>query len=152
MDRYKNLEEALILIGDARDYQMKNWPSVVINGGGRTLEEWIILMDVYLTKLKEIYAKTPAFIGDGDVPNEDGLNRIEKYAAILANLAIWAVQSAKAVECKTPVELAAEDLLNFVIAKYNINSLDEFTCPMHRQLAEALGRFQNQEPEKEPSV
>jgi len=142
MDRYKNLDEALILICDARDFQMQKWPSTeVINGGGRTLEEWIVLMDVYLAKLKAVYAETPAFIGDGDVPNEEGLTRVEKYAAILANLALWAVQSAKAVECKTPAETAAEDLINFVITKYNVTSLDEFTCPLHRQLAEALGKF-----------
>jgi len=96
---YLTLGQALEKINDARAYQLKPWPSTsLVNAGGRPFEEWLVLIDVYLAKLKAVYAETPSFKGDGDEPNLEGLARIEKYAAIVANLAVWAVQSAKGAQ------------------------------------------------------
>ena len=93
---YITFEEAIERVKDAREYQTKPWPSTALeNAGGRPYEEWVVLMDVYLTKLKKIYAETPERIDDGDELNIPGLERMEKYSAILANLAIWATQAAK---------------------------------------------------------
>lgn len=41
----------------------------------------------------------------------------------------------------TPIERNAEKLIDFVIARYDVKSLDEFTCPLHRALAASLGKF-----------
>src|ERR1700675_2366536 len=93
---YLTLQQALEKIADAREYQVKPWPSTASqNAGGRPFEEWMVLIDVYNNKLKQIYAETPAYKADGNEPNLEGLARIEKYATILANLSIWAVQAAK---------------------------------------------------------
>ena len=35
----------------------------------------------------------------------------------------------------------SEELIDFVVEKYGVKSLDEFTCPIHRRLAVALGKF-----------
>lgn len=92
---YKSFEEAIERVLDAREYQMKAWPSTQQeNAGGRPFEQWCYMLDHYVVKLREVYTTTPSFIGDGTVPNVEGRKRIEKYAAIVANLALWAVQSA----------------------------------------------------------
>lgn len=35
----------------------------------------------------------------------------------------------------------ADELIDFVISRYGVTSLDGFTCPIHRRLAQALGKF-----------
>lgn len=35
----------------------------------------------------------------------------------------------------------SEELIDFVIRKYRVGSLNDFTCPIHRRLAVALGKF-----------
>ncbi len=92
---YLSLEEALAILKETREYQMRRWPSTEANGGGRPFEEWIVLIDNYITKLKQVYSETPSYLEDGKELNVEGLKRIEKYMAIVANLAIWGVQSAK---------------------------------------------------------
>ncbi len=92
---YKSLDEALERVRDAREYQVGKWPGTNLeNAGGRPFEEWVILMRVYLAKLETVYAETPEHNEDGSY-NVKGLERIEKYAAIVANLALWGVQAAK---------------------------------------------------------
>jgi hypothetical protein len=93
--KYLPFDDAVKLILDARDYQTKVWPSLI--EPDRPLEEWIVLLDVYLAKLKAVYAETPSYINDGTELNKTGLARIEKYAAIVANLSVWAIQAAKGV-------------------------------------------------------
>lgn len=100
--KYISLEHANTLVVEARAYQAKAWPSTT--EPDRPFEEWVLLTDVYMTKLKAVYAETPSYINDGNELNLAGLARIEKYAAIVANLALWMVQSAKGTAC-TP-ELA----------------------------------------------
>jgi hypothetical protein len=92
---YKSFEEAIERIEDAREYQMSAWPSTTLeNAGGRPFEQWAYMLDHYTNKLREVYTTTPSFLDDGMTPNVEGRKRIEKYAAIVANLAIWMVQSA----------------------------------------------------------
>ena len=43
----------------------------------------------------------------------------------------------------TKVEEMAKDLMEYVIEKYDINSLNDFTCEKHKALAKQLGFFQN---------
>ena len=94
--QYVSFDEALVLIDDAREYQTKAWPSTAEEKGGeRPLEEWVILLDHYMTKFKAVYTETPSYKDDLDTPNVEGRNRIAKYAAIVANLAIWLVQAAE---------------------------------------------------------
>lgn len=80
-----NLERAVELIIEARDFQTVAWPS--LTEPNRPLEEWILLTFEYEYRTVKI-AREPQ-------PN---LDRIQKYAAIVANLALWAVQSAKGVD------------------------------------------------------
>jgi hypothetical protein len=104
---YESFETAIEAVKDAREYQMKAWPNTALeNAGGRPFEEWALMLNHYVTKLNAVYtetpgntAVTPTTLGDADggeeyVPNVEGRKRIKKYAAIVANLAIWAIQSA----------------------------------------------------------
>lgn len=91
--KYLTFYEAIAKLQDARAFQTKAWPS--LTEPNRPFEEWLVLTDVYLAKLKAVYAETPSYINDGNELNLVGLARIEKYAAIVANLMVWAVQSAK---------------------------------------------------------
>jgi hypothetical protein len=87
--------QAVELIKSAREFQTKEWPNVALkDAGGRPFEEWLVLMNVYLRKLEDVYASTPGEDKATGEPNFEGRERIEKYAATFANLAIWAVQSA----------------------------------------------------------
>ena len=43
----------------------------------------------------------------------------------------------------TKVEEMAKELMEYVIEKYDINSLNDFTCEKHKALAKQLGFFQN---------
>ena len=65
----------------ARKYQMEQWSSLV--EPDRSFEEWILLTEEYQHRFKQIFAN-----GQGSAA------RLTKYAAIVANLALWAVQSA----------------------------------------------------------
>jgi hypothetical protein len=101
---YQTFEEAIELVKDARGYQAKAWPNTELtNAGGRPFEEWMLLLHHYMTKLDAVYTETPGNLptvvgADGRGreyrPNIEGRKRVRKYAAIVANLAIWAVQSA----------------------------------------------------------
>jgi capsid portal protein len=97
MQGYKTLDEALELIAGAREFQTKKWPSTDLpDAGGRPMEEWYMLLVRYTRKFDEVYAETPSYIGDGTEPNIEGRKRIEKYAAIIANIAVWMTQAATA--------------------------------------------------------
>lgn len=37
--------------------------------------------------------------------------------------------------------IIAEELIDFIIEKYGVKSLEDFTCPIHRRLAVALNKF-----------
>ncbi len=92
---YKTLEEALALVADAREFQTKSWPSTKqANGGERPFEAQLLLVEEYVLRLRKVWNETPGYIDDGNVPNEEGRKRVEKYAAIVANLALWMVQAA----------------------------------------------------------
>lgn len=47
-----------------------------------------------------------------------------------------------AVKAATESRVIAEELIDFVIAKYGVKSLDGFTCPIHRRLAVSLHKFE----------
>lgn len=107
--QYASVQEAVALVSDARAYQVKAWPSTSQgNGGERPLEEWFILLDVYIAKLKAVYAETPSYVGDGDRANTEGRKRIVKYAAIVANLTLWLLQAAEG-HAQTGQEPAQDD-------------------------------------------
>jgi hypothetical protein len=104
---YQTFAEAIALVRDAREFQAKAWPNTEKqNAGGRPFEEWVVLLHHYMTKLDEVYTTTPGNIPDPKavvddacggpryIPNIEGRKRVRKYAAIVANLAVWAVQSA----------------------------------------------------------
>lgn len=91
--KYLSFHAAVNRVMETREFQTKTWPS--LTEPNRPFEEWLVLADVYIAKLKAIYAETPSYIDDGKTLNVKGLERIEKYAAIVANLYLWAVQSAK---------------------------------------------------------
>ena len=92
---YKTLEEALERVADARAYQTKAWPSMKLeNGGERSFEAQLLLLEEYVLRLRKVWNETPSYVDDGDTPNMEGRKRIEKYVAIVANLALWAVQAA----------------------------------------------------------
>lgn len=87
--KYATVPEALDAIGLARDFQTSGsaWPATTgADAGGRTAEEWLCLLQHYQNKIMHVYAES-----DGDTP--EGRARFAKYAAILANLALWLVQS-----------------------------------------------------------
>ena len=39
------------------------------------------------------------------------------------------------------VKAIATELINYVADRYGVTSIGEFTCPIHRRLAAALGKF-----------
>lgn len=99
VNKYESFEAAIEAVKDARDFQTKAWPNTIKeNAGGRPFEEWLVLADHYVTKLKAVYTETPGLklnLETGEYEyNEEGAKRIKKYAAIVANLYMWAVQSA----------------------------------------------------------
>lgn len=88
LDQYGTVLEALAKIADAREFQKGAWPAIVNNdANGRSLEEWILLMQAYQTKLVQVYAESNGSTAEGRA-------RVLKYAAISANLSLWAVQAA----------------------------------------------------------
>lgn len=92
---YLTLDHAIDLTKDARNYQTKTWPSTKqANCGERTFEAQMLLLEEYTLRLRRVWNETQSYVDDGDVPNVLGRKRIEKYAAIVANIALWAVQSA----------------------------------------------------------
>ena len=97
---YESFEAAIESVKDARAYQMREWPHTAQeNAGGRPFEEWYTLLVHYMNKMAEVYTGTPGNkaveSGTGKwVPNIEGRKRVKKYMAIIANLAIWGVQSA----------------------------------------------------------
>lgn len=98
--QYLPVDMAIEKVMEARAYQRSQWPSLV--EPDRTVEEWILLTSRYVRKLEDVYSETPSYKNDGRELNLEGLARIEKYAAIVANLALWAVQAAKGIDAKLP--------------------------------------------------
>lgn len=87
LENYGTIGEALAEIANARQYQISKWRGVSgPDAGGRLPEEWLLLLNRYVAKTNEVYAES-----DGSTP--EGRIRMSKYAGILANLAIWYVQS-----------------------------------------------------------
>lgn len=72
--------EAVAAVRDARSYQISKWTSLV--EPDRSLEEWILLTEEYQYRYQDIV-----------IQGSDSA-RIKKYAAIVANLALWSVQTA----------------------------------------------------------
>lgn len=92
---YQTFEEAIALVQDAREFQMREWPNTQkLNAGGRPYEEWLALITNYMNKLYAVYSETPGNDKVTNLPNIEGRKRVRKYTAIVANLAVWAVQSA----------------------------------------------------------
>jgi hypothetical protein len=99
MSQYESFDDALAAVKDAREFQTKTWPSCDLpDAGGRPLEQWYMLLVRYTRKFDEVYAETPSYLNDGTEPNIEGRKRIKKYAAIVANLAMWMTQAAMADE------------------------------------------------------
>jgi hypothetical protein len=104
MAKYESFEAAVAAVKDAREYQIGKWPNVAReDAGGRPFEEWALMLHHYIDKLTSVYTETPGNLPtvvseDGVIleymPNIEGRKRVKKYAAIVANLAMWAVQSA----------------------------------------------------------
>lgn len=87
LENYGTIAEAFEALANTRDYQLKAWPAATRpDAGGRTPEEWQLLLNHYITKLNAVYAES-----DGNTP--EGHARYAKYAAIVANLALWLVQA-----------------------------------------------------------
>lgn len=88
LNQYGTVREALAEIAGAREFQKGAWPAIVNpDANGRSLEEWILLLQAYQNKLVQVYAESK-----GDTP--EGRARVLKYCAIQANIALWAVQAA----------------------------------------------------------
>src|SRR5690348_9889504 len=95
MSKYESLGAAIEAVEDARAFQRKSWPNVdLVDAGGRPFEEWVVLLHHYMNKLDAVYAETPGNDRETNQPNIEGRKRIKKYMAIIANLALWGVQSA----------------------------------------------------------
>jgi hypothetical protein len=95
MAKYESFEAAVEAVKDARAFQMKEWPNTALeDAGGRPFEEWAFLLTYYMNKLGEVYTVTPGNDKVTNEPNVEGRKRIKKYMAIIANLAMWGVQSA----------------------------------------------------------
>src|SRR5258708_6518798 len=88
LDKYATVLEALSIIADARDYQVSvAWKDVALpDAGGRSSEEWLCLLQHAQNKLMGVYYETPG-------STLEGLKRMQKYAGIQANLALWLVQA-----------------------------------------------------------
>lgn len=95
MGKYESWDDAIAAVRDARLYQMKEWPNTQLeDAGGRPFEEWALMLHHYVNKLTAVYTETPGNDKVTNLPNVEGRARIKKYSAIVANLALWAVQSA----------------------------------------------------------
>lgn len=89
VNEYTTVEAALERIADARQFQIGKWDNTAnSDAGGRPFEEWMVLLRHYQTKLEEVYT-----VSDGRTV--EGNARVAKYSAIVANLALWLVQSAQ---------------------------------------------------------
>lgn len=95
MAKYESFDKAIEAVKDARAFQMKEWPNTALeDAGGRPYEEWALMLHHYVNKLTSVYTETPGNDKVTNLPNAEGRKRIKKYSAIVANLALWAVQSA----------------------------------------------------------
>jgi hypothetical protein len=84
---YSSVEKALTVIADAREYQTKAWPDTLgYDAGNRPAEEWLCLLQHYQNKLMAVYSES-------DGKTVEGRARFAKYAAVVANLALWLVQA-----------------------------------------------------------
>lgn len=84
---YASVEEALVAIDAAREHQTNPWPDVQkVDAGGRSVEEWLCLLQNYQNKLMAVYSEC-------DGSTVEGRARMTKYAALQANLALWLVQA-----------------------------------------------------------
>lgn len=86
LENYGTVAEALEAIAHARAFQIKKWGVNKPDGNGRPAEEWQLLVEAYVAKSQQVYAES-----DGRTP--EGRIRYAKYAAIVANLAFWWLQS-----------------------------------------------------------
>lgn len=92
---YETFEQGIEALKDARDYQTKAWPSTQLEDcGQRTFEDQLLLVEQYTLKLRAVWNETASYIDDGNTPNIEGRKRVKKYAAIVANAALWAAQAA----------------------------------------------------------
>lgn len=48
----------------------------------------------------------------------------------------------EAMQCAVGARVVAEELIDFAIQKYDVKSLEGFTCPIYRRLAASLGKFE----------
>lgn len=97
---YATMPRVLARVADARAYQMKDWPGTQqVDAGGRSTEEWIVLLQAYQAKLVQVYTES-------DGSTKEGLDRLAKYAAIQANLALWLLQAAQGAADNFEVDLS----------------------------------------------
>lgn len=95
MPKYESFEVAVQAVKDARLFQVQEWPNTALeDAGGRPFEEWLVLLHHYMNKMDAVYAETPGNDKVTNLPNVEGRKRVKKYMAIIANLALWGVQSA----------------------------------------------------------
>lgn len=87
LENYGTLSEAIEAIATARTFQRSQWPAVnATDAGGRTAEEWQLLLNHAIAKLNAVYYES-----NGTTP--EGRARYAKYAAVVANLSLWLVQA-----------------------------------------------------------
>lgn len=87
LENYGTLGESFAAIAESRQRQFADWPETKgTDAGGRTAEQWLILIDYYTDLAKAAYART-------GVGTPEGRALQAKYAAILANLSLWYLQS-----------------------------------------------------------
>lgn len=86
LENYGTVTEALAAIADARKFQIKKWQVNGVDANNRPAEEWQLLVEAYVAKSQQVYAES-----DGRTP--EGRIRYAKYAAIVANLSFWWLQS-----------------------------------------------------------
>ena len=86
--KYATVPEALAVVADARQHQVEvAWKDVAEpDAGGRSSEEWLLLLNHYITKVNAVYTES-------DGSTVEGRARMTKYAGILANIALWYVQA-----------------------------------------------------------
>lgn len=87
LENYGTISEALAMLAAVRVRQIESHPEVAdTDAGGRTKEQWIVLLNHYIERLNLSYA-------NADLRTTDGRARVAYSAAIIANLALWLVQS-----------------------------------------------------------
>jgi len=86
LENYGTITEALQELARARAFQIAKWGINGVDGNGRSSEEWQLLVEAYVAKSQQVYAES-----DGRTP--EGRIRYAKYAGIVANLALWWLQS-----------------------------------------------------------